>query len=131
MSVPLKFRPHKNAPQTASPHRPLLWQIQTHSRWSPPTDFFETDEEYIVRVEVAGLSEQDFSVSFDRNMLTIRGTRQDTSARRAYHQMEIRYGEFDTSISLPGPIQIEGARAEYEDGFLSVILPKQPTYGEP
>ncbi len=101
------------------------WQVRIHPHtWSPPTDLYETETAYIVRVEISGMRDQDFSVSFDNNYLTISGTRPDQPERRAYHQMEVRFGEFSTVVAIPGPINVEQANAEYEDGFLAVSLPK-------
>ncbi len=101
------------------------WQVRVQSHiWSPPTDVFETDSAYIVRVEVAGMREQDFSVQIENNFLKISGVRSDTPERRAYHQMEVRFGEFSSIVAIPGPVDIDNSGAEYEDGFLTVTLPK-------
>jgi HSP20 family protein len=103
----------------------LSWQVRPHSHlWSPPTDLFETDSAYVVRVEIAGMRRQDFSIQLEDNQLTIRGLRPDVPQRRAYHQMEVRFGEFGTLVGLPGPVEVENSGAEYEDGFLTIILPK-------
>ncbi|MEW5829152.1 MAG: Hsp20/alpha crystallin family protein [Chloroflexota bacterium] len=101
------------------------WQVQVRSyAWSPPTDVYETDMTYVVRVEVAGMRESDFQVNMDNDYLVITGSRPDIHERRAYHQMEIRFGEFHTAVQLPGPVDAERAEALYEDGFLTVTLPK-------
>lgn len=101
------------------------WQVRLQSHlWSPPTDLFENEFAYVVRVEVAGMRRQDFNVLLEHSLLTIRGTRPDTPERRAYHQMEVRFGEFSTTVALPGPVNEETSSAEYEDGFLVVSLPK-------
>lgn len=101
------------------------WQARIqHHIWSPPTDMIETQAAYIVRVEISGMREQDFSVVLENNYLTISGNRAEPQQRRAYHQMEIRFGEFGTVVALPGPVEIANSRAEYEDGFLIVNLPK-------
>lgn len=92
--------------------------------WRPPTDVFECEKEVVVRVEIAGMDESDISVTLDKNYLLIQGVRNDTSARLAYHQMEVRFGEFSTFVELPDSVNIDEARAEYEKGFLQVILPK-------
>ena len=92
--------------------------------WRPATDLFEMEDRYVVRVEVAGMNEKDFSISMDQNVLTIRGTRPDSGERRAFHQMEIQYGDFITQVELPTHIERDGVEAEYQDGFLRVILPK-------
>lgn len=106
----------------------LSWQVRPQSRlWSPPTDVFETESAYVVRVEIAGMRRQDFSIQLENQRLTITGARPDTPQRRAYHQMEVRFGEFGTIVGLPGPVEAEDAGAEYEDGFLTVILPKATT----
>ncbi len=103
----------------------LGWQVQVHSHiWSPPTDFFETEDRYIVRVEIAGMRDAEFEVRLSKNILSISGMRRDLPPRKAYHQMEIRFGEFQTSVDLPGPIDIDNAVAEYDDGFLIVSIPK-------
>jgi HSP20 family protein len=103
----------------------LGWQPrpQPHT-WSPPTDLYETEETYIVRVEVAGMRQQDFSVKLENNFLMVSGTRLEAPGRRAYHQMEIRFGEFSSIVALPGPVDTQKATAEYEDGLLLVILPR-------
>lgn len=103
----------------------FLWQLQrrTH-RWRPPTDAFETDEAYIIVVEVAGMRGADFAVTLDRQVLWIRGERADSSEMKAYHQMEIAYGEFETAVPVPVAVDDTKIEASYADGFLRVILPK-------
>ena len=103
----------------------ISWQMRVQSHiWSPPTDVFETENAYIVRVEVAGMRQQDFSIQIENNLLAISGMRPDKPERRAYHQMEVRFGEFNSVVAIPAPVDIENSRAEYEDGFLTVTLPK-------
>ena len=100
-------------------------QVKLHTyAWSPPTDVYETDDSLVIRVEVAGMRESDFSIRVDRNELVISGTRIDIEERRTFHQMEIRYGEFSTSVELPQELDINGSDAEYRNGFLKIILPK-------
>jgi HSP20 family protein len=100
------------------------WRIISRPHaWRPPTDVYETDEAIIIRVEVAGMRESDFTISLVERSLTIRGVRQDTSERRAYHQMEIAFGEFTTEIELPYAIISDKVQATYQDGFLHITLP--------
>ncbi|HKZ54238.1 MAG TPA: Hsp20/alpha crystallin family protein [Anaerolineales bacterium] len=101
------------------------WRLQQRSHlWRPPTDLLETAEVFIVLVEIAGMKGAEFSVSFERQVLSIRGTRGDTGGLKAYHQMEIGYGEFVTQVRIPVPVDAEGIEAAYQDGFLRVVLPK-------
>jgi HSP20 family protein len=81
--------------------------------WVPPTDVYETEDMIVALVSL-----------FDRR-LVITGVRTDQGpVRRAYHQMEVPFGEFRTEVELP--VQVDAARvdAEYADGFLRVMLPK-------
>jgi HSP20 family protein len=105
--------------------RAIGWQVNIHSyTWSPPTDVYETEASFVVRVEVAGMSESDFTIDIDDNFLIISGVRSESQERRAYRQMEIRYGEFSTAVELPLGVDVSKADADYKDGFLNVILPK-------
>ncbi len=118
-------------PQLVERRREVLhavtWQVHAGG-WSPPTDVYETEEEYVIRVEAAGMRDADFEVTLEDGFLVIRGNRPDIPERRAYHQMEIRFGQFSTIVGLPGPVNEDQSKAEYDDGFLTVILPKaKPT----
>jgi len=100
------------------------WRIISRPHaWRPPTDVYETEDALVIRVEVAGMRESDFTISLVERSLTIRGVRQDTSERRAYHQLEIAFGEFSTELELPYTVISEKVEASYRDGFLRITLP--------
>ena len=101
----------------------VSWQVRS-SGWSPPTDVYETEENFVVRVEVAGMKDADFEVAIENKVLMISGNRSEVNERRAYHQMEIRFGKFEIAVEIPVPVEIEKSIAEYKDGFLMVQLPK-------
>ena len=114
---------------SVEPRRNVLhavgWQVQVRTGiWSPPTDVYETEGDYVVRVEIAGMHEDDFEITVEDHFLMISGNRLDIPERRAYQQMEIRFGKFETIVGLPGPIDLDASRAEYSEGFLTVNLPK-------
>jgi HSP20 family protein len=92
--------------------------------WHPPTDVYETDSDLTVRIEVAGVAEDDFEVHLHGRVMTVHGFRSDPAAKVAYQQMEISYGEFLSQVYLPVDVDEEQVHAGYEDGFLSVVLPK-------
>jgi HSP20 family protein len=102
----------------------VSWQVKS-SVWDPPTDVYETEDAYIVRMEIAGMREENFDISIENDTLYIMGERPDFPARRAYHQMEIRSGKFVNGVTLPGPVDSDHATAEYHDGFLTITLPKE------
>jgi len=127
MSI-LVFKDHQTE-RSFSGIRAIGWDVSLHSySWSPPTDVYETDASFIVRVEVAGMRQSDFTIDVENNFLLISGVRMEPAERRAYHQMEIRFGEFSTAVEVPAGVNVSKAEADYEDGFLNVVLPKiKPT----
>ena len=107
--------------------REILHSVSWHVRssvWSPPTDVYETEENYVIKVEIAGMRDEDFEVAFENNILMITGSRSNLNERRAYHQMEIRFGRFEIAVEIPVTVNMEKATAEYRDGFLAIVLPK-------
>ena len=111
--------------QRMSPDSVHLHLTMRSPAWRPPTDVYEIDDAVIVRVEIAGMHETDFSIILDGRYLSIRGVRQDVTERRAYHQMEIRYGEFRVEVFVHWGIAEDAISAQYTDGFLMVVLPKR------
>ena len=128
MNVELKPGQRKTAQLSGNSEYLIVnWRVSSHPRaWRPPTDVYEHEDRIVVRVEIAGMHENDFTLSLDQNILTVRGVRPDITERRAYHQMEINFGEFATSVEILVPIDSERVRAEYQNGFLWVFLPKAP-----
>jgi HSP20 family protein len=101
------------------------WQVQVRAgAWSPPTDVYETENDFVVRVEIAGMREEDFEIAVESNFLMIGGSRSDVPERRAYQQMEIRFGKFETVVGIPASVDLEASRAEYTEGFLTISLSK-------
>jgi len=103
--------------------RAVSWQVSSGG-WNPPTDVYETEDGFVVRVEIAGMKDADFEVAIENQVLMISGNRSELNERRAYHQMEIRFGKFEIAVEIPVPVEIERSVAEYKDGFLVVQLPK-------
>jgi len=98
--------------------------IHQQRTWRPLTDVYETDESVIVKVEIAGMSEKNFNISLSNRNLSITGTRSDPVCKLAYQQLEISYGHFRTEVFLPYSVDYEDISATYEDGFLTVVLPR-------
>ena len=95
------------------------------SVWYPPTDVYETEDEIVVQVEVAGVQQSDFSITLHDRRLLISGARTDRSPlRRAYYQLEVHFGEFRSEVDLPHAVDETRIDAEYSHGFLRVVLPK-------
>jgi HSP20 family protein len=103
----------------------LNWRVSPSPHiWRPPTDLFEKENSFVVRIEIGGMKEKDFEISLDQNILIVRGVRPDISERRSFHQMEINYGEFVSAVEIPSEIEASIVTAEYKNGFLWISLPK-------
>jgi len=102
------------------------WKLYSQNqRWNPPTDVFETDEQIIIRIEIAGMEEDDFDITFDKNIFSVTGSRIDqVRSVKVFHQMEVNFGEFFTGIEINIPLDIDNAEARYNNGFLSIFINK-------
>ncbi len=94
--------------------------------WRPPVEVYEIEDHLIVTVEIAGVREDDLNVEIDDSVLRIAGTRPfpDGSRRRVYHQTGIPYGDFEAEVFLPFAIALDDVEAGYENGLLTVYLPR-------
>lgn len=97
--------------------------------WRPPTDVYETDTAFVVKVELAGMRDAEIAISLDERILRIEGRRPERRDERleCYHQMGINYDAFEVEVFLSRAINYEGVTAHYDDGFLFVDLPKPAT----
>jgi HSP20 family protein len=102
----------------------MSWFVRSNT-WRPPTDVYETDESFVIKMEIAGVKEEDIEVVIQDGLLLVNGIRSDSNERRSYHQMEIQFGKFSVGIELPVRVNAEDATAEYRDGFLTIQLPKE------
>ena len=125
LSSPLELSAVEDDSWPRKSEHPSLWGVKrrTH-KWRPPTDVYETEEAYQVRVEIAGMRGADFAVTFERQVLVIQGARSDAGPRKEFRQLEIAYGEFETTVEIPEPVEVSRIEAAYQDGFLKVELPK-------
>lgn len=126
--ITVSFKPNsrRNLPAPDKADYLLVnWRLSSHPHaWRPPTDVYEREDSIVVRVEIAGMNESDFTISLDQNILVVRGTRPDLNEVRAYHQMEINFGEFISAVEIMVPFDHEHVHADYQNGFLWIFLPK-------
>ena len=96
------------------------------STWSPATDVQETDTDLLVHVELPGLSKKDIKVNMDNGVLTIQGEKQHAAEEKEnrYHVSERTYGRFTRSFTLPSEVDAEKINAGFENGVLTLTLPK-------
>ncbi len=108
-----------------------LWPVATARAgadvmWEPLLDFSETPKEYVVRLEIPGVTRDDLDVNLDGNLLTLSGKREFNKADKAEDFLwEERFeGRFARTLRLPGAVQDGKIEALYTDGVLTVKLPK-------
>ncbi|MEJ5377267.1 MAG: Hsp20/alpha crystallin family protein [bacterium] len=96
--------------------------------FAPPMDLYETPEEILILVEMAGMRSEEIQVIMDRGVLRISGVRTNPvcDPQRRVHQMEIDFGPFERSVRIRVPVQEEKIQAVYRDGFLMIRVPKGP-----
>ncbi len=95
--------------------------------WSPNVDIFEDKDRLIVEAELPGMKREEFEISVENNILTLKGERkfEKKTEEDNYHRIERSYGSFVRSFTLPQTVTAEGAAANFENGVLRVSLPKR------
>src|SRR5690606_29365368 len=96
---------------------------------APLADVVETESEIKVIAEMPGLTPADIQIDIENNVLTIAGEKQEErrnegDGKSTWHLTERRYGQFSRSFVLPRDVDQEGIQASFENGILTVIIPK-------
>jgi HSP20 family protein len=105
---------------------PLTPFGESWSGFNPSVDVVETDDQIKVSAELPGLEDKDIEVSLDRGVLTITGVKQEEhqEERENYYRSERMYGSFRRAIPLPAEVNDEQAEAVFQNGVLTITLPK-------
>lgn len=95
-------------------------------RWIPAMDVAETDDHYVLRADLPGLSEDDVHVELEENVLTISGKRSSghEESKNGYRRVERFYGSFSRSVALPEGVDADGIQANFDKGVLEVKVAK-------
>jgi len=95
--------------------------------WTPACDIYEDGEEVQIRAALAGVDPKDVDIRFENGVLTLRGERKMEKEEKKdnYHRVEMSYGSFTRTFSLPTTVDAEKIRAEAKNGILAVHLPKK------
>lgn len=102
------------------------WPMQSTIAWRPPTDVYETPDEIIVLIELAGVEEEDMTVTLFSDLLVVEGRReQPVTAMTACHQLGIKYGDFRSEIAIHGSVDHDRVKAEYKNGLLKITFLKR------
>ena len=98
----------------------------TMRRWMPAMDLVETQDHFVLRADLPGLSEEDVNIEVEDRVLTVSGERKSehTESKDGYHRVERAFGSFSRSLTLPEGINAEAVTASFDRGVLEVRIPK-------
>jgi len=97
--------------------------------WYPQMDIMETPEAFVILADASGLKKNEIQVTIKKNLVYLYGRRErpSTPETMRFLQMEIEYGSFERVFQLPVLINEDKIEAQYQDGLLTITLPKKPT----
>jgi HSP20 family protein len=95
-------------------------------RWTPAMDLVETEDHFVLRADLPGMTEADVNIELEDNVLTVSGERkaEHKSEREGFYRVERAFGAFSRSLTLPKGIDPEAVGAGFENGVLEVRVPK-------
>lgn len=98
----------------------------TPRRWIPPMDLVETEEHFVLRADLPGVSEEDVKIELDDQVLTISGERKSDHETRkeGFYRVERAFGAFSRSLTLPQGVDADAVSASFNQGVLEVRIPK-------
>ena len=112
-----------------SDHTPGKHQIKMKPSfgWEPPMDVFDTDTEFVVIMDIAGMNRKEISVFTDGDVLRISGARKDIipPGKKQFHSLEIQVGPFQRLIGIPVPVLGDSMSTHYSNGLLEIRLKKR------
>jgi HSP20 family protein len=94
--------------------------------WNPSVDVIETDDEIVVKAEIPGVSMDDIDLTVENNRMILSGEKKQEHEEKDdnYYLMERSYGSFRRIFVLPAQADADRVVASYEDGLLTVTVPK-------
>jgi len=101
--------------------------LMTQEDYAPlPLDVSETDDAFVVKSSLPGVRPEDVQITVQGNTLIIRGESKAEEEKKGeqWHLRERRFGRFQRSVTLPAPVSADRAQAHYENGVLTLTLPK-------
>jgi HSP20 family protein len=95
-------------------------------RWIPAMDLVETDDDFVLRADLPGLSEDEVNIELEDNVLTVSGERKSEHEDRkeGYYRVERASGSFSRSLTLPEGVGADAIKANFDKGVLEIHIPK-------
>lgn len=106
--------------------------LKKEAVWRPSIEVKQTEHEYKVKVQLPGVKKEDIDIELDNEFMTVtaeieedKEEKEEKEKNEKYHTCEFRYGKYKRTISFDQPIKQDEAKAEYKNGVLKIIIPKQ------
>ena len=98
----------------------------TVRRWIPAMDLVETEDHFVLKADLPGMTESDVNVELEGNVLTISGERkiEHEAKKDGYYRLERTSGTFSRALTLPEGIDTDAVAATFDNGVLEVRIPK-------
>ena len=95
-------------------------------RWIPAMDLVETDEHFVLKADLPGMTESDVNIEIEKNVLTVSGERKTEHEEKheGYFRLERSAGAFSRSLTLPEGVDADAIAATFDNGVLEVRIPK-------
>jgi len=124
----IRWDPFREMTQVQSQLNRLVDQVWggRQESWLPAVDVFDAKEAVVLKAEVAGMDPDDIQIEVEDNVLTIKGERrfEEKVDEERYYRVERRFGSFQRSLALPQGVKADEISAAYDDGILTVTVPK-------
>ena len=134
MSMERRRRPSSLSEETerlmeeALSNWPMRWRRfpATEMGWTPAMELYEKEDKFIVRFELPGVKREEIDISITGDLLRISGERKtpEDVSEEEYYRCEVCYGPYSRAISLPSAVDATKVEARFEDGILTIMLPK-------
>jgi len=97
------------------------------SAWAPAVDIYESEQELVVKADLPEIDPKDLDIRVENNLLTIRGERkfEKKVSEESYLRVERSFGSFARSFTLANTVDTEAIKAEYQNGVLTLSIPKR------
>lgn len=103
--------------------------LRKPSTWRPAIEMKQNEKEYKIKVQLPGVTKEDINVEINSDFMTISAEVKEEKSQKDEEEKtqtcEFKYGKYIRTVSFPSPIKSEESTAEYKNGILHIILPKQ------
>jgi HSP20 family protein len=91
--------------------------------WSPPMEAYASNGDLVLRFDLPGVTLDDVDITLEEHTLTVSGVRKGVAEEASHYVLEVPYGEFRRSVTVPEGGDADSIKATYKEGVLEIVLP--------